>query len=51
MWNAITKSMYRCDVFGRRWAFNLTLGVTGFFGILAASSPNFAAICVFAALW
>jgi MFS family permease len=39
------------DVFGRRWPFNLTLGVTAVFGMLAASSPNFAAIGTFAALW
>ena len=39
------------DVFGRKWPFNLTLGVTGVFGLIAASSPNFAAIGCFAALW
>lgn len=38
-------------MFGRRWAFNLTLGVTGCFGLIAAGSPNFAAIGCFAALW
>lgn len=38
-------------MFGRRWAFNLTLGVTGVFGLIAAGSPNFAAIGCFAALW
>lgn len=42
---------FGCDVFGRKWAFNATLGVTGVFGLIAASSPNFAAIGVFAALW
>lgn len=42
---------FGCDVFGRRWAFNATLGVTAVFGMLAASSPNFAAIGTFAALW
>lgn len=42
---------FGCDVFGRKWAFNLTLGVTGVFGLIAASSPNFAAIGTFAALW
>lgn len=42
---------FGCDVFGRRWAFNLTLGVAAVFGMLAASSPNFAAIGCFAALW
>lgn len=42
---------FGCDVFGRKWAFNLTIGITGVFGLIAAGSPNFAAICVFAALW
>jgi MFS family permease len=42
---------FGCDVFGRRWAFNLTLGVTAVFGLAAAGSPNFAAIGCFAALW
>jgi MFS family permease len=42
---------FGCDIFGRRWAFNLTLGVTSVFGLIAAGSPNFAAIGVFAALW
>ncbi|VBB71712.1 Putative protein of unknown function [Podospora comata] len=42
---------FGCDVFGRKWAFNLTLGITAVFGMCAASSPNFAAIGVFASLW
>ncbi|TRX95090.1 hypothetical protein FHL15_004175 [Xylaria flabelliformis] len=42
---------FGCDIFGRRWAFNLTLGLTAFWGLIAASSPNFAAIGVFDALW
>lgn len=42
---------FGCDVFGRRWAFNLTIGITAVFGMVAAGSPNFAAIGVFAALW
>jgi hypothetical protein len=42
---------FGCDIFGRRWAFNLTIGITAVFGMIAASSPNFAAIGVFAALW
>ncbi|KAJ5605209.1 hypothetical protein N7510_010363 [Penicillium lagena] len=42
---------FGCDIFGRRWAFNLTIGITGVFGLIAAGSPNFAAACVFAALW
>ncbi|KAI1325726.1 major facilitator superfamily domain-containing protein [Xylariaceae sp. FL0255] len=42
---------FGCDVFGRRWAFNLTLGLTATWGLIAAGSPNFAAIGTFAALW
>ncbi|KAK3300104.1 major facilitator superfamily domain-containing protein [Chaetomium fimeti] len=42
---------FGCDVFGRKWAFNLTLGITAVFGMVAAGSPTFAAIGVFAALW
>ncbi|SCU81190.1 LADA_0B11672g1_1 [Lachancea dasiensis] len=39
------------DVIGRRWAFNLTFLWTAIWGIVAGSSPNFAALGVFAALW
>jgi MFS family permease len=42
---------FGCDIFGRKWAFNLTLGTTAVFGLIAASSPDFAAIGIFAALW
>lgn len=42
---------FGCDIFGRKTAFNLTLGVTAVFGMIAAGSPNFAAIGCFAALW
>ncbi|KAI8624197.1 major facilitator superfamily domain-containing protein [Xylariaceae sp. FL1651] len=42
---------FGCDIFGRRWAFNLTLGLTALWGLVAAGSPNFAAIGTFAALW
>jgi len=42
---------FGCDIFGRKWGFNLTLGITAIFGLVAAGSPNFAAIGVFAALW
>jgi MFS family permease len=42
---------FGCDIFGRRWAFNLTLGLTAVWGMIAASAPNFAAIGVFAAFW
>jgi MFS family permease len=42
---------FGCDIFGRRWAFNLTIGITAVFGLISAGSPNFAAIATFAALW
>ncbi|KAL3960640.1 hypothetical protein ACCO45_005757 [Purpureocillium lilacinum] len=42
---------FGCDIFGRKWAFNLTLGLTAVWGLIAASAPNFAAAGVFAALW
>ena len=28
------------DIFGRRWAFNLTIGITSIFGLIAAGSPG-----------
>lgn len=39
------------DIFGRRWAFNLTLLITGTWGLIAGSANNFAAIGVFACFW
>lgn len=39
------------DISGRKWAFNLTLGITAVWGMIAAGSPNFAAIGIFAAFW
>ncbi|KAK2858484.1 hypothetical protein FQN49_004683 [Arthroderma sp. PD_2] len=42
---------FGCDMYGRKWAFNLTIGITAVFGLAAAGSPSFAAIGVFAALW
>jgi len=42
---------FGCDIFGRRWGFNFTLGITAVFGLVAAGSPTFAAIGCFAALW
>lgn len=39
------------DLAGRKWAFNLTLGITAVWGMIAAGSPNFAAIGIFAAFW
>ncbi|QUC16009.1 uncharacterized protein UV8b_00250 [Ustilaginoidea virens] len=42
---------FGCDIFGRKWGFNLTLGLTAVWGMIAASSPNFAAAAIFNALW
>ncbi|KAF7503965.1 hypothetical protein GJ744_002939 [Endocarpon pusillum] len=42
---------FGCDIFGRRWAFNLTIGITSVFGLVAAGSPNFVALGCFAAFW
>ncbi|KAK3341245.1 major facilitator superfamily domain-containing protein [Lasiosphaeria hispida] len=42
---------FGCDVFGRKWGFNMTLGITAVFGMAAAGSPSFAVIGVFAALY
>lgn len=39
------------DIAGRKWAFNLTLGITAVWGMIAAGSPNFAAAGIFAAFW
>ncbi|CAN3376903.1 hypothetical protein DIRU0_E40426 [Diutina rugosa] len=39
------------DIIGRKWAFNFTFLFTGIFGLVAGSSPNFASVGVFAALW
>lgn len=42
---------FSSDIIGRRWAFNITFLITGIWGTVAGSSPTFAAVCVFAALW
>ncbi|KAI3617870.1 hypothetical protein CBS9595_003779 [Malassezia furfur] len=42
---------FGCDIFGRKWAFSLTLGFTSVFGLICAGSPNFASVGVFDALW
>lgn len=42
---------FGCDIFGRKWGFNLTLGLTALWGLVAGGAPNFAAIGVFDALW
>jgi len=39
------------DIIGRLWAFNMTLCITGVFGIISGSAPSFATIATFAALW
>ena len=42
---------FGCDLFGRRWAFNLTIGITAVWGLIAAGAPNFVALGCFAAFW
>ncbi|KJR87211.1 major facilitator superfamily protein [Sporothrix schenckii 1099-18] len=42
---------FGCDIFGRRFAFNATLGLAAVWGMIAAGSPNFAAVGVFDAFW
>ena len=42
---------FGCDIFGRKWGFNLTLGLTAVWGLVAAGAPNFAAIGIFAVFW
>lgn len=42
---------FGCDIFGRKMAFNLTLGFTAVWGMIAAGSPSFAAAGVFVAFW
>ncbi|EIW78205.1 MFS general substrate transporter [Coniophora puteana RWD-64-598 SS2] len=39
------------DVWGRRWAFNITLFITGVFAVAAGGSPNYIALCSLAAVW
>ncbi|KKK26380.1 putative sugar transporter [Aspergillus rambellii] len=42
---------FGCDLFGRKIAFNLTIGITAAFSLVAAWSPSFAAVSTFTALW
>jgi hypothetical protein len=44
-------SMRRVPDLPRRWAFNLTLLITGVFGVAAGGSPNSVALCALAAVW
>ncbi|KAG8216949.1 hypothetical protein J3R82DRAFT_7230 [Butyriboletus roseoflavus] len=39
------------DIWGRRWAFNLTLLITGVFAIAAGASPNYVTLCSLTAVW
>ncbi|CAE6515936.1 unnamed protein product [Rhizoctonia solani] len=39
------------DVWGRRVSFNTTLAIVGIFAMVAAASPNFTALAIFAAIW
>jgi MFS family permease len=35
---------FGCDIWGRRWSFNLTLLITGVFGLAAGGAPDFIAL-------
>ncbi|KAF9265777.1 MFS general substrate transporter [Marasmius fiardii PR-910] len=39
------------DIWGRRVSFNITLLITGVFALAAGGSPNYVALCSFAAVW
>ncbi|CAE7189911.1 unnamed protein product, partial [Rhizoctonia solani] len=39
------------DIWGRKLSFNTTLAIVGIFATVAAASPTFTALSVFAALW
>ncbi|KAL0577361.1 hypothetical protein V5O48_004613 [Marasmius crinis-equi] len=39
------------DIWGRRVSFNITLLITGVFALAGGASPNYVALCSFAAVW
>ncbi|RDX53512.1 MFS general substrate transporter [Lentinus brumalis] len=40
-----------CDIWGRRWSFNLTLLITGIFALSAGGAPTSLALCALIATW
>ncbi|KAL4072456.1 major facilitator superfamily domain-containing protein [Scleroderma yunnanense] len=40
-----------CDVWGRRWSFNLTILVTAVFALAAGGAPNYTALCACVSMW
>ncbi|KAL4948983.1 major facilitator superfamily domain-containing protein [Aspergillus filifer] len=42
---------FGCDIFGRRIAFNMTIGITAVFSLIATFSPSFTVLCLLAFLW
>ncbi|KAI0715627.1 MFS general substrate transporter [Cerioporus squamosus] len=40
-----------CDIWGRRWSFNLTLLITGTFALSAGGAPTALALCALIATW
>ncbi|KAL4930491.1 major facilitator superfamily domain-containing protein [Aspergillus undulatus] len=42
---------FGCDIFGRRIAFNMTIGITAVFSLATTFAPSFGWVCVLAALW
>ncbi|ETW79672.1 major facilitator superfamily [Heterobasidion irregulare TC 32-1] len=41
---------FGCDIWGRKWSFNLTLFISSVFGIAAGGSPNFVALACLVAI-
>ncbi|THH15873.1 hypothetical protein EW146_g4677 [Bondarzewia mesenterica] len=41
---------FGCDIWGRKWSFNLTLLIASVFGIAAGGSPNFVALACLVAI-
>ncbi|KIM55132.1 hypothetical protein SCLCIDRAFT_135274 [Scleroderma citrinum Foug A] len=40
-----------CDLWGRRWSFNLTLLIMAFFTLTAAAAPNYTTLCACISAW
>ncbi|KIM70818.1 hypothetical protein SCLCIDRAFT_100661 [Scleroderma citrinum Foug A] len=40
-----------CDVWGRRWSFNLTILITAIFALAAGGAPNYTTLCACVSVW
>ncbi|KAL4072455.1 major facilitator superfamily domain-containing protein [Scleroderma yunnanense] len=40
-----------CDMWGRRWSFNLTILITSIFALAAGGAPNYTVLCTCVSLW